>query len=149
MRIENLRKERRGERERISATVIWEDCDRPVHELFYETDVQFADDLLCNPHTFLIGCTMPALCHGEIRIFMDEEVCPELQEGLKAAMTLIRHWWYPKEEQGILRIEARTNRKILNTNREERAGMFFSGGIDSLSSLRRNRLHFPSSIPGR
>jgi hypothetical protein len=147
MRIENLRTEKRGTRKRIAATVIWEDCDRPVHELFYETEERFADDLLCNPHTFLVACTMPALCHGEKRIFIGEEICPELQEGLKAAMTLVRHWWYQKEEQAILRIEARTSRTILNPGREERAGMFFSGGIDSLSSLRRNRLHFPLEHP--
>lgn len=147
MRIENLRTENAGDRKRIAATVIWEDSDRPIHELYYETDEQFADDLVCNPHTFLVACTMPALCHGEKRIFIDEEICPELREGLKAAMTLIRHWWYPKNEQGILQLETRTNRLMLNSQREARAGMFFSGGIDSLSSLRRNRLHFPLEHP--
>lgn len=147
MKIKNLRTEKRGTRVRIVATITWEDCDRPNHELYYETDEPFSDDLRCNPHTFLVACTMPALCHGEKRISIDGEVCPELQEGLKAAMTLIRHWWYPKGEQGIARIEARTNNKILHPGREQRAGMFFSGGIDSLSSLRRNRVHFPLEHP--
>ena len=55
MKIENLRSEKRGDRSRVAATVIWEDCDRPTHEVYFETEEAFAKDLSCNPHSFLIG----------------------------------------------------------------------------------------------
>ena len=71
MRIENLRTEKNGTKTRVAATVIWEDCDRPVHELYYETDEAFSQDLTCNPNGFLVPCVMPAMYHGEKRVFMD------------------------------------------------------------------------------
>ena len=143
MRIENLRAEKgQQERKRVCATVIWEDCQRPVHELYFETDAEFENDLTVNPHGFLIAGLMPAMWHNEQRIFIDQEICPQLGDGLKTAMTLNRHWWYSKDK-ALPRIEARTSSDRLFTDNERRAGMFFSGGIDSLASLRKNRMLFP------
>ena len=86
MRIETLRTERNEKRARIAADVVWEDCDRPPREIFFETESRFAEGLSCNPHAFLVGCIMPAMHHQEARVAIDAEVCPELLEGLTKAM---------------------------------------------------------------
>jgi len=147
VRIEKLRSEKNGGRKRVAATVIWEDCDRPVHELSYETDEEFEKDLTCNPNGFLVACIMPAFCHGEKRVFIDAEICPQLQEGLITAMALIKQWWYHNRPDMLTRIEAKTSVTMLTPTTDRRAGMMFSGGIDSLATLRKNRLTFPLEHP--
>ena len=147
MRIENLRSEKNGDRKRVAGTVIWEDCDRPVHELSFETDEEFEKDLTCNPHGFLVACIMPAFCHGEERVFIDAEICPQLREGLITAMALIRHWWYRNKPDMLTRIESKTRSTMLTSKTDRRAAMMFSGGIDSLATLRKNRLAFPLEHP--
>lgn len=147
MRIENLREERNGNRARSVAVVHWEDSDRPSQEVFFETDKEFADSLTCNPHAFLVGCLIPAFHHGEKRIFIDEEICPELKDGLITAMSWIRHWFYDTGRD-IVQIEARIRTKSLTPGKPDRAGSFFSGGVDSYATLRMNRLEFPLEHPG-
>jgi hypothetical protein len=147
MRIENLRSEKKGDRARVAATVSWEDCDRPTQEVYFETDEAFADSLSCNPHAFLVGCIVPAMHYGEERVFLDAEICPELREGLITAMSWLRHWYYDPDRQ-LVRIEAKTRSDLPTPRTPERAGFFFSGGIDSLATLRSNRLNFPLEHPG-
>lgn len=126
--------------------VTWEDCDRPAQEIYFETDETFAADLTCNPHTFLIACVMPAMDSGEKRVRIDAEICPQLLVGLITAMDIIRHWWYKRSDR-IPRIEARTRIDMPPQSTHKRAGMFFSGGIDSLATLRSNRVNFPLEHP--
>jgi hypothetical protein len=90
---------------------------------------------------------MPAMYHGEKRVFMDAKVCPQLQEGLLTAMALLQDWWYPKKEKTIPRLEVNVSETLPPANTPQRAAMFFSGGIDSLASLRKNRLNFPLEHP--
>jgi len=146
MRIGNLRREKREGRIRVAATIIWEDCDRPTHDVYFETDERFSDSLTCNPHTFLVGCAIPAMHYGEKRVFIDENICPELLEGLEVAMRWLREWYY-KPGDGVVRIEAKGLQVPPRERKPERAGFFFSGGIDSFAALRSNRLHFPPDHP--
>ena len=146
MRIENLRSERDGNKRRVAATLIWEECERPVHELYFATDEEFEEDLVINPHSFLVAGIMPAMWHGEERIFIDADICPQLRDGLETAMALMRHWWYPKDKK-LTRIEAKTGNSRPISDTRNAAGMFFSGGIDSLASFRKNRLLFPLGHP--
>lgn len=147
MKIQNLRSEKNGNRHRVAATVTWENCDRPTQELYFETDQRFARDLSCNPHAFLVGCLLPAMHHGEERVFTDAEICPELRDGLFTAMNWIRHWYY-RPDRKLVRIEAKTRSSLPTPGTPERTGLFFSGGIDSLATLRANRLNFPFEHPG-
>lgn len=147
MRIENFRSEKEGNMPRVTATVIWEDCDRPAQEFYFGTDQAFAEDLTCNPHTFLVACGIPALHHREERVFIDAEICPELRDGLITAMAWIHHWYYEPDHKQP-RIEAKIQAKAQSSRTAERAGFFFSGGIDSLATLRANRLNFPLEHPG-
>ena len=93
MQIRDLKRNCGEGRARVSATVVWEDCDRPVQEVFFETDERFAESLTCNPHAFLVGCAIPAMHYGEKRVFMDAEVCPEFKAGLNTAMNYIQSWF--------------------------------------------------------
>lgn len=145
MKIENLKAERSGNRQRVSAEVMWEDCDRPKQEIYFETDEAFSDALSCNPHAFLVGAILPAMRHGEERIVVEGEVCPELRGGLITVMSWMKTWYYDSDKK-LVTIEAKTvSRKPTRTR--ERAGCFFSGGVDALGMLRNNRLHYPLDHP--
>lgn len=146
MKIENLRSEKNANLARVAATVTWENCDRPTQEIYFETTEAFAQDLTCNPHAFLIACIMPAMRHGEARVFIDAEICPQLRNGLITAMSWMRHWY--GADRKLVQIEAKTKSYLPTPRPPERAGFFFSGGIDSLTTLRTNRLDFPSEHPG-
>ena len=145
MRIENLRSEQNGTRVRITAKVIWEDCDGPNQEIFFETGSEFADDIWCNPHTFLVGCALPALHHGEERLAIDEAICPELRNGLMTAMGWLNEWFEPSRRP--IRIETKPGIAWPLQRSAPRAGSFLSGGVDSLAILRANRLDFPLDHP--
>jgi hypothetical protein len=146
MRIEHLRSVAEQNNARVEAMVCWEDCDRPPQKVYFETQEDFAKGLSCNPHAFLIACVLPAMRQGEERVFVDGEICPELCNGLMTVMSLIRHWY--GSERKLVRIEAKTRVNVPTPYTPERAGIFFSGGIDSLASLRMNRLNFPFEHPG-
>ena len=148
MKIENLRSEKNDSRSRVVATVTWENCDRPSQEIFFETIEEFAEDLSCNPHAFLVACTIPAMRFGEKRVFIDAEICPELHDGLITSMSLFRHWfdWY-KPETNLVQIESRQQNHTSPVTRIPRAAFLFSGGIDSLATLRANHLHYTMDHP--
>jgi hypothetical protein len=42
VKIENLRTESQGNYSRIIATMIWENCDRPSQEIYFETTAPLA-----------------------------------------------------------------------------------------------------------
>jgi hypothetical protein len=143
MKIENLNKDDKGI---VGATVTWEDSDRPVQRIYFKTEDEFAGSLSCNPHAFLVACILPALRNGEKRIWMDKEICPELLEGLNNVMSYIRHWYYdPRRKLPSLETSVKSR---ISKYTPARAGLFLSGGIDSLAALRRNRLKFPLEHDG-
>ena len=92
MKIEDIRLEKHTERARIVARVIWEDCDRPTRDVFFETASEFAGALSCSADPFVVAATMPALWHGERRMHVAGEICPTLRDGLTTAMNLMRYW---------------------------------------------------------
>lgn len=146
MRISDFHRKRVEDRVRVCATVAWEDCDRPADEVHIDAGESHAEGLWCNPHAFLVGCLLPAMHLGEKRIAVDAEVCPSLLEGLETVMALMNHWYGSRYRP--LKIEARTASGPSEGNRTTRAGLFLSGGIDSLAALRRNRMHYPREHPG-
>jgi len=144
MRVEDLRSETNGDRARVAATVIWEDCERAAQEVFYETSQDFAADLTCDPHAFLIGAILPAIGRGERRIAIDAPICPELRTGVLTALEWLREWSLLGRSISIeSRAEARYPYVL-----QPRAASFLSGGVDSLAILRANRLDFPLDHPG-
>jgi hypothetical protein len=146
MRIADFKSETRGGRKRVSARVRWENSQRSPMDLYFETDEAFAGGLDCNPDAFLTACVLPALHHGEERLTIEAAISPELKSGLMDAQGWMRHWWYPPEKQ-IVEIETRAKLPHGGPSVRPRTGMFFSGGVDSLASLRSNRLTFDKEHP--
>ena len=145
MRIENLKHETRDHTARVEATVIWEDSDRPNRKIFFETSRELADDLTCNPHAFLVGCLWPAYWHGEERLSIDETICPELRDGLMTNLAWQQEW--SEQQRKPMRIEAKAGVRQPVQRPAKRVGSFLSGGVDSLATLRVNRLNFPLDHP--
>jgi hypothetical protein len=144
MKIENLRQENKGNRAKIAATVIWENCDRPNQELYFETTQEFAADVFCNPNAFITACTIPAMRYGEKRIAIDSPICPQLKDGLTTVMHSLVEWY--GGDRRVIPIEAPLESQI-SSPQNSRAGCFFSGGIDAISMLRTNRLNYPLEHP--
>ncbi|MGK7938406.1 MAG: hypothetical protein AB4206_21795 [Xenococcaceae cyanobacterium] len=145
MRIENFRKEKKDNLVRITATMTWEDRDRPSEDLYYETTAEYGDDLFCNPNTFLLACTLPAMRYGEKRITLDEPICPELKDGLTTIMHYLINWH--GGERCVIPIEAPLHSQSMFPEKPFRAGCLFSGGIDALALLRDNHLNFAPEHP--
>ena len=144
MKINNFRTEHKHNFFRVAATVIWENCDRSPQEIYFETTAEFADDLTCDPHAFLVASIIPAMRYGEKRIYLDAEICPELRAGLMEAMRWLQQWY--GGDRNLVSIEAET-KSYFTVSEVPRAGFFFSGGIDSLATLRVNRLNYPLEHP--
>ena len=146
MRIENLRYQDDEKIMKVMATIIWEDYERTPIDLFFATDIEFSDSLSCNPHAFLVACIIPALYFGEKRVYIDAEICPELKDGLRTVMNIFK-LWYPRyySNNRLVQIESKIKGKI--KIKQPRAGFLFSGGIDSLATLRYNRLNYPLEHP--
>jgi hypothetical protein len=146
MIIDNLKSEKANGRKRISATVRWEDCDRPAYDLFFETDEAYADGFFCNPHAFLLGTIIPAFHYGEQRVSMREAICPELKEGITAVQRILRYWYYTSQKK-LIEIDAKMMAPRTVPGPPRRAGFFFSGGIDSFATICANRINYPADHP--
>lgn len=142
MQISDVTHERSGDRTRIAAKVIWEDCGRPPQDLYVETSTCFADGLTQNGSIFLIAGMLPAMRRGERRIAIDGEICPQLRLGLQNVMRLVQNWY---GGPGPIAIEARTQGTTTHT--VNRSAFFFTGGVDSLATLRVNQNLFPRTHP--
>lgn len=146
MIISNLRLTEDGKHMRAEASITWEEVDRQPKEIYIETESEFAGDITCHPHAFLLGCFVPAMYLGEKRICIEGDICPTLREGLKTAMAIMQVW-----SGGSLKplsLEAGTMAVAQYPDKPRRAALFMSGGIDSLSALRINRNVYPETHPG-
>jgi hypothetical protein len=146
MRIDNLTLLQGKKRVRVTATVTWEDCDQPTQDVFIETEEEFGSDITCNPHAFLVGCIIPAMHFGEKRIQISGEICPSLREGLQTVMALMKEW--SRGEYKPLHIEAKNYSATPYLSKQRQAGLFLSGGIDSLAALRINKQNYSEKHPG-
>jgi hypothetical protein len=125
--------------------VEWEENDLPPKEVFFETISEFGDDLYLSPQSFLVSTFVPAMRLGEKRVRIDEEICPMLLEGIETVMGLLDFWY--GEPFKPLKIEAKTGSTSPFLGRRRQAAQFLSGGIDSLASLRMNKLRYPEEHP--
>ena len=151
MRLHNYSHEKQADYHILSACVTWEDVDRPPQEIFFRyraPDSYFVSD---NYHPFLLAAIVPALRRGERRIKVDGAVCPWLKGHLNTFMAHLTNWyWYKygrhRHDGSAPAIEA--EQRPFERPPAPRTGSFFSGGVDSLSTIRRNRLSVPLDHPG-
>ena len=147
MRITDLEKCIDGEQVRVRAMVRWENCDQPDREIFIATEGQFTEDIAPGPEAFLAGVLIPALHFRERRIAINEAVCPVFLEGLSFVMGLMAHW--SDGQMSPLNLDVERRPRPLYSSDDRRCGLFLSGGIDSLATLRCNHLRYPPGHPYR
>ena len=151
MRIFNLQTSTSGDVNNVTATIAWEDNDRQDVEVFFRI---YADQDYMNSwdyNAFLVTCIVPALHYRERRIRVEGTVCPWLVENLMTMMAYLNHWYCYEHQRGPdekVAIEA-SDYSSPGPKSPKRVGMFFSGGVDSLYTLRRNHMTLPAGHQGR
>src|SRR5262245_25431049 len=144
MRITRVHVEHGDVAARLMATVTWEASNRPPAEIYYEVPAEFAGALVEDGNSFLAAAFFPAVEAREQRIVVESYVCPRLIAGLETVLSLFDYWY--DGEQRRVTIEAHGT-PCDRPRAAASAAAFMTGGIDSLATLRRNRLLFPASHP--
>lgn len=148
MNISNIRKEQAGKYIRISADAQWEQSSRK-ETVYFEVEEQFESALSTAPDPFLIACLMPAMFSGERRITVEGTIEPLLYDGLVLNSRTFAHWYYKPIDPIQIEVEtAPANLARVQEKALKRDAVFLSGGLDSLFSLRKNRLNYPVGQPG-
>ncbi len=145
MKLSNLHMRKNDGLTRAVASVAFEDSDQPAQEIFIETETAYAESIFANPHAFAVGCIIPALYFGERRLALDEAICPRLKEGLETVMVLMHHWTDGTFQP--LAIDAPLGRTALHEEKKRHAGIFLSGGMDSLAALKRIKDNYAPTHP--
>jgi hypothetical protein len=146
MRIGGFDVQRCGDRVRMSATMAWEDVDRPSERVFFETEAHPTLRDAPSAEAFLLASLVPAMHYGERRLAVEAAICPVLLEGLATAMPFMHHWHYRDRRQPLV-LEVAVEQAAPRGNRRLPAGVFFSGGVDSYAALYSNRLTYPRGHP--
>ncbi len=145
MRIEDLDLESANSGSRARATVVWENSERAPCSLYFEVPEEFSTWLQPRPEAFLLAALVPAMRHGEKRLKLAGELCPRLYDGLETAAALLR-CWYPRK-YGAVQIEPAGIRRSPEYSARRHAACFLSGGVDSLATLRQNKLTYSGEHP--
>jgi hypothetical protein len=135
----------RNEPGRASATVSWEESERPPVRISFEVDAAGREDLVADPNGFLVGAYFPAVRHGERRIALEGPISPRLRDGLVAVNALFRSWYEGARPDPT--IEPTAGFRAPYPRCPSRAAAFVSGGVDSSFSLRLNREEVPFDHP--
>ena len=145
MRIEGVRTRERGASRRAEARVLFEDSTEPPRTVWFEVPAEHAAHLVEAPDAFLLAAFPAAAWVGERRLLVEGSVSVRLRRNLEQAGRLFRAW---RSECLVPEIEARDGFHAPVGASGRRTGAFLSGGVDSLASLRRNRLDLPRGHPG-
>jgi hypothetical protein len=120
---------------RSSAQVRWEELDQPASTLEFIVPRGPSAPIEPSPEAFLLACFPLAAMHGERRIAIDAPICPRLSEGLHAVQSWWRKWGLVQTSMPRIEAQGRPERIA----GQPRSLGFFSGGVDSLHMLLRNR----------
>ena len=119
----------------VSAEVEWDTHPGPRARLAtLAVPSEFAHFLSPGPHVFLLAALISAGKHGETRVQLDEPISPLLAKGAADALGILSHWYGDPS----VAIEAPYRASSPTPSPGRGAGLFLSGGVDSLASLQRN-----------
>ncbi|MFC1715266.1 hypothetical protein ACFL6S_16475 [Candidatus Poribacteria bacterium] len=130
---------------RAEAQITWEEVDRSPITLFFEVDAGFQDAFWADPNGFLLAAILPAWHAGEKRLKIDGSLCPVLCNNLESAMRMFDSW-YP-ELGPRPTIEPSQGFEAVRPSEVPQTASFLSCGIDSLSTLRWDKLNLPPDHP--
>jgi hypothetical protein len=83
--------------------------------------------------------------YGERRLVVEGKICPVLRDNLLTVVTQLREWY--DKTRTIPVLESTEGFEPRMPRNPRRAVQFFSGGIDALTTIRRNRLMYPANHP--
>ena len=146
MKLSNLHVRKNDGLTRAVASVTFEESNQAAQEIFIETETTYAEDIFASPHAFAVGCIIPALYFGERRLALEEAICPRLKEGLETVMVLMQNWTDGTFQP--LTIDAPLLKTALHQEKKRHAGIFLSGGMDSLAALKRIKDNYAPAHPG-
>ncbi|HET9796302.1 MAG TPA: hypothetical protein VFS34_17810 [Thermoanaerobaculia bacterium] len=144
MRLFDLRRRSSEDAIRVSATVVWEDSERPAREIWAEVAPALGPALADELDGFAVAAAVTAQDHGERRLLVEGTLCPRLRDGLAAAVALLANWFGTGSSPVI---EASGGPAPRFPADPPRAAVFLSGGLDSLFSIARNRDRYPAGHP--
>jgi len=134
---------------RVSGTIYWETAAKEPFDAYISIEEASEEAWLGRrvSHPFLIAAILPAMRNGEKRICVEgEPVDPLLLEQLRSVMALAHTWWGGDGRYNPLSIEANVAESSVSS--EDRvAASFLTGGVDSLATLRHNRISIPRPHP--
>lgn len=147
MIISGISKELDGDSQVWSANVLWEDSGRESKRIFVKLPASYQVESSQASNGFLLCCSLFAWQHSEERILVEGGLDPWLIANLLKAISYLNHWHNLNNQLSIESDElCRPNGTIMSNSENTRDGasaLFFSGGLDSICSLVRNRLHLP------
>ncbi|MFW2382162.1 MAG: hypothetical protein ACN4GZ_10415 [Acidimicrobiales bacterium] len=117
----------------LAAEVHWEEADRRPQQLWIETSTPEA--LVRQVEAFLPACAVMAQLSGEARLKTSDPVSPLLYQTLSTALAWTRH--FSRSALIPLKLEAPVD-SVPPVLPPRSHGQFFSGGVDSLATLRWN-----------
>lgn len=121
----------------------WEHSGRPGQRLFYEVDAAHAAPMTPDPNAFLVAAILTAWNHGERRIRIDGALCPMLVDQIRAPLQTLAAWYPELGPPPVVEAAGLETRPATG----DRAISLLSCGIDSLATLRANRLWFRPDHP--
>jgi hypothetical protein len=125
----------------VQALVEYETRSEDACEIFATTESPYF--LRADPNAFLVGAFLPGWTAGEPRIRIEGAVCPLLTANLAIAASVLQTWF--KDLPAVPRIECDYEYRQSGN----RVGAFLSGGVDSLSMVRRLTTLLPAGHPDR
>jgi len=145
MRVTNINLKKVDGFIRASADIIWEQAKKEPLDFFVEAPEEYESALWADPNAFILAVYLAAWHAGEERIQIDEPICPVLFQNLKVIVPVLKSWYndipYPAPV-----IEPLAGFKVYDFNAKESVGLL-SCGIDSLGTLRWNKLNIPDHHP--
>ena len=145
MRLFDLRREETADAVRVAATIAWEDSDRRPRKIWAEVAPALGPALTEELDGFAVAAAVVAQHHGERRLIVEGTLCPRLAEGLAAAARLLARWFSAALPAPVIESSRGTAPRFPPP--VPRAGVFLSGGLDSLFAVAHNRDRYPREHP--
>jgi hypothetical protein len=133
-----------GDRRRISMRLHWEDQRKPSQILYFEARNETAALLRPTADGFALACLPLAMGAGERRLRVEGVLCTRLRAGLRIINEVL-HGWFP--QYPLIEVEASDGFRPTTPPPHRRVATQLSGGVDGLTTLRRNRLDYPLDHP--